>query len=51
MVRLGEGQYATGLVSYVHRHLGMPVASTPALALISEAFTQAVHPGSADLRP
>jgi hypothetical protein len=36
-------QYATGLVSYIHRHLGMPVASTAALAPISEAFTQAVR--------
>ena len=25
-------QYATGLVSYIHRQLGMPVASTAALA-------------------
>ena len=32
-------QYATGLVSYIHRQLGMPVASTAALAPVSEAFT------------
>ena len=36
-------QYATGLVSYIHHQLGMPVASTAALAPISEAFTQAVR--------
>jgi hypothetical protein len=36
-------QYATGLVSYIHRQLGMPVASTAALAPVSEAFTKAVH--------
>lgn len=36
-------QYATGLVSYIHRHLGMPVASTAALAPVSGAFTGAVR--------
>jgi hypothetical protein len=36
-------QYATGLVSSIHRHRGMPVASTAALAPISEAFTKAVR--------
>src|ERR1700737_3291694 len=36
-------QYATGLVSYIHKHLGMPVASTAALAPISEAFTASVR--------
>ena len=36
-------QYATGLVSYIHRQLGMPVASTAALAPVSEAFTRAVR--------
>lgn len=35
-------QYATGLVSYIHRQLGMPVASTAALAPVSEAFTRSV---------
>ena len=30
-------QYATGLVSYIHRHLGMPVASTAALAPVTGA--------------
>ena len=36
-------QYATGLVSYIHRQLGKPVASTVALAPVSEAFTRAVR--------
>jgi hypothetical protein len=36
-------QYATGLVKYIRRHLGMPVASTAALAPITEAFTRAVR--------
>ena len=33
-------QYATGLVSYIHHQLGKPVASTAALAPVSEAFTR-----------
>jgi hypothetical protein len=36
-------QYATGLVSYIHRQLGLPVASTVALAPVSEAFTRSVR--------
>jgi hypothetical protein len=36
-------QYATGLVSYIHRRLGKPVASTAALAPVSEAFTRSVR--------
>src|SRR5215469_89609 len=36
-------QYATGLVSYIHRQLGKPVASTAALASLSEAFTRSVR--------
>jgi hypothetical protein len=36
-------QYATGLVSYIHRQLAMPVASTAALAPVSEAFTRSVR--------
>lgn len=36
-------QYATGLVSYIRKHLGMPVASTAAPAPISEAFTTSVR--------
>jgi hypothetical protein len=41
-------QYATGLVSYIHRHLGKPVASTAALAPATEAFTKAVRAFAAD---
>ena len=36
-------QYATGLVSYIHRQLGKPVASTVALAPVSGAFTKAMR--------
>lgn len=36
-------QYATGLVSYIHRYLGKPVASTAALAPVSEAFARSVR--------
>ena len=41
-------QYATGLVSYIHRYLGKPVASTAALAPVTEAFTKAVRAFAAD---
>ena len=36
-------QYAAGLVAYVHRQLGLPIASTAPLARITEAFDRAVH--------
>src|ERR1700682_4365143 len=36
-------QYAAGLVGYVHRQLGLPVASTAPLARITETFGAAVH--------
>jgi hypothetical protein len=36
-------QYAQGLVAYVHRQLGLPVASTAPLAKITDAFSAAVH--------
>jgi hypothetical protein len=36
-------QYAVGLVGYVHRQLGLPVASTAPLAKITDAFSTAVH--------
>ncbi|HTX53033.1 MAG TPA: hypothetical protein VMD08_06465 [Candidatus Baltobacteraceae bacterium] len=36
-------QYAAGLVGYVHRQLGLPIASTAPLAKITEAFDKAVH--------
>jgi hypothetical protein len=36
-------QYAAGLVAYVHRQLGLPIASTAPLAKITDAFCAAVH--------
>jgi hypothetical protein len=36
-------QYASGLVGYVHRQLGLPIASTAPLARITDAFTTAVR--------
>jgi hypothetical protein len=35
-------QYARGIVGFVHRQLGLPIASTAPLAAISEAFTTAI---------
>ena len=36
-------QYPNGLVGYVHRRLGLPIASTAPLAKISDRFAAAVH--------
>jgi hypothetical protein len=36
-------QYAAGFVDYVHRRLGMPIASTAPLAKITDRFVTAVH--------
>jgi hypothetical protein len=36
-------QYAAGLVAYVHRQLGLPIASTAPLARITDTFGMAVH--------
>jgi hypothetical protein len=36
-------QYAAGLVGYVHRQLGLPIASTAPLAKITDRFAAAVH--------
>jgi len=36
-------QFARGLVGYVHRQLGLPIASTAPLARITDAFDKAVH--------
>ena len=36
-------QYAAGFVDYVHRRLGMPIASTAPLARITDRFVTAVH--------
>lgn len=41
-------QYAHGLVGYVHRQLGLPIASTAPLAKISKAFDAAIHQFSDD---
>ena len=47
-VYIPQLQYATGLVSYIHRHLGKPVASTAALAPVTEAFSRAVRAFAAE---
>jgi len=47
-VYIPQLQYATGLVSYIRRHLGKPVASTAALAPVTEAFTRAVRAFAAE---
>ena len=36
-------QYDTGLVHYIHRQMGKPVASTAVLAPVTKAFVTAVH--------
>ena len=36
-------QYAPGLVGYVHRQLGLPIASTAPLARITDRFVAAVQ--------
>ena len=36
-------QYAAGLIGYLHRQLGLPIASTAPLAKITDAFSAAVH--------
>jgi hypothetical protein len=36
-------QYPVGLVGYVHRELGLPIASTAPLAKITDRFARAVH--------
>ena len=36
-------QYAAGLVGFVHRRLGLPIASTAPLAPISEGFGEAMR--------
>jgi hypothetical protein len=43
-------QYATGLVQYIHRQMGMPVASTAVLAPLTRAYVQAVHRYARDHR-
>jgi hypothetical protein len=41
--RLRAEQYANGLVGYVHKQLGLPVASTAPLAGITDRFVNHVH--------
>ncbi len=36
-------QYAAGLVGFVHRQLGLPIASTAPLGKISDAFTAEIR--------
>jgi hypothetical protein len=36
-------QFARGIVGFVHRHLGLPIASTAPLGSISDAFTTAIR--------
>ena len=36
-------QYVDGLVGYVHRQLGLPIASTAPLAAITDRFVMQVH--------
>jgi hypothetical protein len=36
-------QHPAGIVGYVHRQLGLPIASTAPLAEITEAFSDAMH--------
>jgi hypothetical protein len=43
-------QYAGGLVGYVHRQLGLPIASTAPLAKITDRFSTAVHRFAEDER-
>lgn len=41
-------QYAAGIVGYVHRQLGLPIASTAPLGRITDAFSAAMHRFAAD---
>lgn len=43
-------QYAAGLVGYVHRQLGLPIASTAPLGQITDAFSAAVRRFARDQR-
>jgi hypothetical protein len=36
-------QYARGVVGYVHRQLGLPVASTAPLAKLTDRFAAGIH--------
>jgi hypothetical protein len=41
-------QYAAGIVGFVHRQLGLPIASTAPLGKITDAFSAAIHRFAAD---
>jgi len=41
-------QYAAGIVGYVHRQLGLPIASTAPLGRMTDAFSTAMHRFAAD---
>ncbi len=41
-------QYAGGIVGYVHRQLGLPIASTAPLGKITDAFSSAIRRYAAD---
>jgi hypothetical protein len=43
-------QYAAGLVAYVHRQLGLPIASTAPLGRITDGFAAAMHRFARDQR-
>jgi hypothetical protein len=43
-------QYAAGLVGFVHRQLGLPIASTAPLGKISDAFTAGIRRYARDQR-
>ena len=43
-------QYPTGLVAYVHRQLGLPMASTAPLGKITDGFTAAIRRFARDQR-
>jgi hypothetical protein len=42
-VYVPQVQYAAGLVGFVHRRLGLPIASTAPLAPISDGFGKAMR--------
>ena len=43
IVYVPQLQYAAGIVGYVHRQLGLPIASTAPLGKITDAFSAAMH--------
>src|SRR5882757_9625358 len=43
-------QYAAGLIGYIQRQLGLPIASTAPLGKITDAFSAAMHRFARDQR-